>query len=93
MGSFGILRLSAFGSFVCDKDNIAYKDILGNLEDVPAFLLYAFAYGRGMFSYEGMPFAFAALESLEAFVFAALAKDYNHIHIPAPGVKVRVFLR
>jgi hypothetical protein len=91
MGSFGILHLSVF---VCGKDNIAYKDILGNLEDVPAFLLYAFVYDKD----KGMSYAFAFVFALDPFafafaalLFASLTKDYIHTHILDLGVRGREF--
>ena len=82
-------------AFVCGKDNIAYKDILGNLEDVPAFLLYAFAYDKdkGMsyaFAFVLAPFAFASL-LFASLLFASLTKDYIHTHIPDLGVRGREF--
>jgi hypothetical protein len=64
------------------------------LEDVPAFLLYAFAYDKD--KDKGMSYAFAfafAFAAIAELVFAALAKGYIHTHIPGLGARVRVFLR
>jgi hypothetical protein len=78
-------------AFACGKDNIAAKDILGNLEDVPAFLrFYLFACDKDKISYEGM--AFASLASLASLVKDTIqTKGYIHMHIPDLDVRVREF--